>query len=75
MSIVGVSSIGLATLAAYGVGFYLGVVYGILHPIIPFLILGIGVDDMFVIVNVGFFQYTLVTLLNLFIYEINMLRM
>ncbi len=56
MSIVGVSSIGLATLAAYGVGFYLGVVYGILHPIIPFLILGIGVDDMFVIVNVGFFS-------------------
>jgi hypothetical protein len=57
MSIVGVSSIGLATLAAYGLGFYLGVVYGLLHPIIPFLMLGIGVDDMFVIINVGFLVY------------------
>jgi hypothetical protein len=53
MSIVGVSAIGLAIVASYGLCFYLGVVYGLVHPMIPFLVLGIGVDDMFVIINVG----------------------
>ena len=64
MSIVGVSAIGLAILASYGLGFYLGVVYGLIHPMIPFLILGIGVDDMFVIINVG----SICAYLNYFIY-------
>lgn len=38
-------------MASYGLCFYLGVFYGPVHPIIPFLMLGIGVDDMFVIIQ------------------------
>lgn len=59
MSTVGVSAIGLAILASYGLCFYLGIVYGLVHPMIPFLILGIGVDDMFVIINVSYTTYDL----------------
>lgn len=49
---MGVSVVGQAILASYGLCFYLGVLYGPVHPIIPFLMLGIGVDDMFVIIQV-----------------------
>ena len=52
LSIVGVSVVAQAILASYGLCFYLGVQYGPIHPIIPFLLLGIGVDDMFVIIQV-----------------------
>uniref|UniRef100_A0A0P5P9V2 Patched domain-containing protein n=1 Tax=Daphnia magna TaxID=35525 RepID=A0A0P5P9V2_9CRUS len=51
LSIVGVSVVAQAILASYGLCFYLGVQYGPIHPIIPFLLLGIGVDDMFVIIQ------------------------
>lgn len=51
LSIVGVSVVGQAILASYGLCFYLGVFYGPVHPTIPFLLLGIGVDDMFVIIQ------------------------
>ena len=43
--------VGQAILASYGLCFYLGVFYGPVHPTIPFLLLGIGVDDMFVIIQ------------------------
>ena len=56
LSIVGVSVVGQAILASYGLCFYLGVAYGPIHPIIPFLLLGIGVDDMFVIIQVSCLQ-------------------
>ena len=52
LSIVGVSVVGQAILASYGLCFYFGVFYGPVHPTIPFLLLGIGVDDMFVIIQV-----------------------
>ncbi|KAL5022900.1 hypothetical protein ScPMuIL_002055 [Solemya velum] len=51
LSIVGLSSVGLAIAFAYGVALTLGVIYGPIHSIMPFLLLGIGVDDMFVIVE------------------------
>ncbi|XP_063971830.1 protein patched homolog 1-like isoform X2 [Diachasmimorpha longicaudata] len=51
LSLLGVSVTGQAILSAYGVCFYLGYSYGPLHPILPFLLLGIGVDDMFVIIQ------------------------
>ncbi|XP_011308362.1 patched domain-containing protein 3 isoform X2 [Fopius arisanus] len=51
LSLLGVSVTGQAILSAYGVCFYLGFSYGPVHPILPFLLLGIGVDDMFVIIQ------------------------
>ena len=51
LSLMGVSVVGQAILSAYGVCYYLGYFYGPIHPILPFLLLGIGVDDMFVIIQ------------------------
>ena len=44
--------IGLAIGSSFGLSFYIGLFYADMHPIIPFMLLGIGVDDMFVIVQV-----------------------
>ena len=49
---MGMSVIGFAITASFGVCFYMRLFYADVHPIIPFLLLGIGVDDMFVIVQV-----------------------
>jgi hypothetical protein len=49
---MGISVIGLALAASFGLCFYMQIFYADMHPIIPFLLLGIGVDDMFVIVQV-----------------------
>ncbi|XP_012277603.1 patched domain-containing protein 3 [Orussus abietinus] len=51
LSLLGVSVVGQAIICSYGVCFYLGFFYGPVHPILPFLMLGIGVDDMFVIMQ------------------------
>ncbi|KAK0090682.1 hypothetical protein PV325_008019 [Microctonus aethiopoides] len=51
LSLMGVSVVGQAILSSYGICFYLGFTYGHIHPILPFLLLGIGVDDMFVIIQ------------------------
>lgn len=51
LSLMGVSVVGQAILSAYGVSYYLGYFYGPIHPILPFLLLGIGVDDMFVVIQ------------------------
>ena len=37
--------------ASFGSCFYLGLFFSDMHPCLPFLLLGIGVDDMFVIVQ------------------------
>ncbi|XP_034243315.1 NPC intracellular cholesterol transporter 1-like isoform X2 [Thrips palmi] len=49
LSLLGVSIVGLTILTSYGFCFYMGFFFGPVHPILPFLLLGIGVDDMFVI--------------------------
>ena len=49
---MGIIVIGLALGASFGLCFFMQIVYTDMHPIIPFLLLGIGVDDMFVIVQV-----------------------
>ncbi|XP_034935423.1 NPC intracellular cholesterol transporter 1-like [Chelonus insularis] len=51
LSLMGVSVVGQAILSSYGVCFYMGYSYGPIHPVLPFLLLGIGVDDMFVIIQ------------------------
>jgi len=51
LSIAGMLVIGLALGASFGLCFYLGISFNDICPIIPFLLLGIGVDDMFVIVQ------------------------
>lgn len=51
LSIFGVSVVGQSILSAYGICYYMGYFYGPIHPILPFLLLGIGVDDMFVIMQ------------------------
>jgi len=48
---MGISVVGQALLSSYGICYYLGFFYGPVHPILPFLLLGIGVDDMFVIMQ------------------------
>ncbi|ESO88138.1 hypothetical protein LOTGIDRAFT_165877 [Lottia gigantea] len=51
VSLLGLTSVGLAILFAYGVATALDIIYGPIQSIMPFLLLGIGVDDMFVIVE------------------------
>ena len=43
--------VGMATVAGFGVASLAGLLYGPVHSVLPFLILGIGVDDVFVICN------------------------
>lgn len=51
ISLCGILSIGLAILFCYGLAMAFGFIYGPIHALMPFLLLGIGVDDMFVIVE------------------------
>ncbi|KAM4605951.1 patched domain-containing protein 3-like [Polymixia lowei] len=48
---VGVLSAGLAVLSSFGLMFYIGIPFVITVANSPFLILGIGVDDMFIMVS------------------------
>ncbi|XP_052274727.1 patched domain-containing protein 3-like isoform X2 [Dreissena polymorpha] len=51
LAIAGLLSIGMAIVFTYGVGFATGIMFGPIHQITPFMLLGIGVDDMFVIME------------------------
>lgn len=51
LSLMGIFVVGQAILSSYGVCYYMGFLYGPIHPILPFLLLGIGVDDMFIIMQ------------------------
>ncbi|CAG0900163.1 unnamed protein product [Cyprideis torosa] len=51
LSIAGLISIGFSTMTALGTCYQLGFVYGSMHRTMPFILLGIGIDDMFVIVQ------------------------
>lgn len=48
---VGLSCVGISIIAGYGIAFIAGYKFSDMHGVLPFLILGLGVDDMFVIVN------------------------
>jgi predicted RND superfamily exporter protein len=43
--------VGLSYTASAGLAFYLGAHQAGIHNLLPFLLIGIGVDDMFVIAN------------------------
>lgn len=45
----GMICVGLAFISACGICSALGISYGPVHTSLPFLLMGIGVDDMFVI--------------------------
>ncbi|XP_021925965.1 Niemann-Pick C1 protein-like isoform X2 [Zootermopsis nevadensis] len=51
LSLLGVSVVGQSILASYGLCFYMGFFWGPIHPILPFLLLGVGVDNSFVIMQ------------------------
>jgi len=51
LTLMGILSIGMSIASSYGFCAYLGLFYSPLMNVLPFLLLGIGVDDMFVIVN------------------------
>ena len=51
LSIAGMVVIALSLGSCYGLGFFFGVSFNDMCPVIPFLLLGIGVDDMFIILQ------------------------
>ena len=48
---LGLTCVLLATTSGYALGFAAGFKFSRMHPVLPFMIMGIGVDDMYVIVN------------------------
>ena len=48
---VGVFCVGVSVISGYGLASLFGYKLSQAHNILPFLLLGLGVDDMFVIVN------------------------
>jgi len=51
MSLAAVFMIALSTIAGFGISSAIGLFFGPVHSLLPFILLGIGVDDCFVIVN------------------------
>ncbi|RMX44017.1 hypothetical protein pdam_00012961 [Pocillopora damicornis] len=51
LALFGVLCVGLSIGVSFGIASAFGVFYGPIHSALPFLLLGIGVDDMFVIVQ------------------------
>ena len=51
LSLMGMTVIGLSMFGSFGLCFYFGFFYTDMTPIVPFLLLGLGVDNMFVMVQ------------------------
>eukprot|EP00557_Chaetoceros_sp_GSL56_P006937 CAMPEP_0176499398 /NCGR_PEP_ID=MMETSP0200_2-20121128/12903_1 /TAXON_ID=947934 /ORGANISM="Chaetoceros sp., Strain GSL56" /LENGTH=920 /DNA_ID=CAMNT_0017897809 /DNA_START=84 /DNA_END=2846 /DNA_ORIENTATION=- len=51
MSLAALFMVGLSTGAGFGLSSAFGLFFGPVHSLLPFILLGIGVDDAFVIVN------------------------
>ena len=51
LALIGIASIGIGIGTSYGFSSLIGFPYTPMHSILPFLLLGIGIDDMFVIVQ------------------------
>ena len=50
---MGMTVIALSMFGSFGLCFYFGFFYTDMTPIVPFLLLGLGVDNMFVMVQVA----------------------
>ena len=50
-AMIGMGCVILSLISGYGIAFSFGLKVSRFHSILPFMIMGIGVDDMFVIVN------------------------
>ena len=50
-AMIGLTCVLLATTSGYALAFAAGFKFSRMHPVLPFMIMGIGVDDMYVIVN------------------------
>ena len=51
LSVGGILGVGMGIIVSYGLCSILGFFYSAAHAVMPFLLLGIGIDDMFVIVQ------------------------
>jgi Niemann-Pick C1 protein len=51
LSLAGLGCVGLAVGVSHGICSAFRIIYGPVHNILPFLLLGIGIDDMFVIMQ------------------------
>ena len=51
LSMMGIAAVGMGVSTAYGVCQLFGIYSTTMHKVLPFLLLGIGIDDMFVIVQ------------------------
>jgi Niemann-Pick C1 protein len=51
MSFAALCLVGLSTIAGFGISSLCGLFFGPVHSLLPFILLGIGVDDAFVITN------------------------
>ena len=51
LSFFGISSVGLGMITSYGICQFMELYYTSMHKILPALLFGIGIDDMFVIVQ------------------------
>ena len=51
LACAGTFNVGLSVLTSYGLASAFGLLYGPMHSSLPFLLLGLGIDDMFVIVQ------------------------
>jgi Niemann-Pick C1 protein len=51
LSVTGIFGVVLGIIVSYGFCSAIGLFFGPMHNVLPFLLLGIGIDDMFVIVQ------------------------
>ena len=61
---IGISVVGLGIVASYGLCQWVRLPYGPVHPILPFLLLGIGVDNMFIIIQVSWQTFSILKISN-----------
>eukprot|EP00163_Fabomonas_tropica_P015256 TRINITY_DN2787_c0_g1_i2.p1 TRINITY_DN2787_c0_g1~~TRINITY_DN2787_c0_g1_i2.p1 ORF type:complete len:932 (+),score=278.28 TRINITY_DN2787_c0_g1_i2:269-3064(+) len=50
VAVTGVLSVGLAIVSSYGLASFMGIFFSPVHSVLPFVLIGIGVDDMFILV-------------------------